>query len=82
MALAMVKVEIPEQQIVEMVNQLSSAAKQEILKRLIVGYDQWEAMTDAAEVRMRRLCAERGIAWDSLSEEERLTLIDTLLHES
>lgn len=82
MASATVKVEISEQQIVEMVDQLSLSAKQEILKRLIISYEQWEAITDAAAVRMRQLCAERGIDWDRLSEEERLALIDTLLHEA
>ena len=81
MAMSMVKVEVPEQQIVSMVEQLSASAKHEILKRLIADYDQWNALVDAGEEGMRALCAERGLDWDSLDEGQRLQLIDTILHE-
>ena len=82
MATSMVKVEIPEQQIVSMVEQLSPSAKHEILRRLIVDYDQWNVLVDAGEDRMRVLSAERGLDWDSLDEGQRLHLIDTILHEA
>lgn len=62
--------------------QLSAAAKHEILKRLIADYEQWNALVDAGEDRMRVLSAERGLDWDSLSEDQRLQLIDTILHEA
>lgn len=77
-----VRVEIPEEQVVSMVDQLSASAKHEVLKRLIADYDQWNGMVDAAEQRMRLLCAERGLDWDYLDENQRLQLIDTLLHEA
>jgi hypothetical protein len=33
------------------------------------------------EAQLRRMCAERGLDWDRLSEEERESFVDTLLHE-
>lgn len=81
MTVSMVTVEIPEQQVVSMVEQLSTAAKHEILKRLILDYDHWNAIVDAGDERMRALCAERGLDWDSLDEAQRLELIDAMLHE-
>jgi hypothetical protein len=81
MATSTVSVELPEYQIISIVEQLSSAAKQEILKRLILDYDQWNAMVDVGEQRMRELAAERGLDWESLDEDARHTLIDTILHE-
>jgi hypothetical protein len=34
-----------------------------------------------AEGQLRRLCAERGLDWDAMNEEERETFIDDLIHE-
>ena len=33
------------------------------------------------EAQMRRLCAERGLDWDKLNENEREAFVDDLLHE-
>lgn len=82
MTMSMISVEIPEQQIVSMVEQLSASAKHEILKRLIADYDQWTNLVEAGEERMRLLCAERKLDWDLLDEDQRLQLIDTILHEA
>lgn len=30
---------------------------------------------------MRRLCAERGLNWDAMTEEERESFVDDLIHE-
>jgi hypothetical protein len=32
-------------------------------------------------VQLRRACAERGLDWDRLSEDERESFVDGLLHE-
>jgi hypothetical protein len=34
-----------------------------------------------AEEQLRRICAERGLNWDKMSEEEKEALIDDLIHE-
>jgi hypothetical protein len=33
------------------------------------------------EAHLRRSCAERGLDWDRMSEDERETFVDGLLHE-
>lgn len=76
-----VTVELSEDQVVRLVEQLSPTARESVLKRLILGQDRWDAMLDYGAAQMRSLCAERGIDWDRLTEEERLNLIDTILHE-
>jgi hypothetical protein len=42
--------------------------------------DDFERLVDYGSQRIRDLCAEHGMDWDALSEEERHQLIDTLLH--
>jgi len=34
-----------------------------------------------AEAQARRLCQERGLDWDCMSEEERKMFFDDLVHE-
>jgi len=34
-----------------------------------------------AEAQLRRASAQRGLEWDRLSEDERESFVDTLLHE-
>ena len=59
-----VTVELSEDQVVRLVEKRSPAAQGAILKRLILDFDRWEAMTDYGAARIRELCAERGIDWD------------------
>jgi hypothetical protein len=33
------------------------------------------------ETQLRRACAERGLNWDGLSEDQREAFVDDLLHE-
>jgi hypothetical protein len=73
---------VPESQIIEWVRQLSPQTKQAVLRALIPELDELEALMDYGSQRMRQLCAERGVDWDSLSEDERQKLVDELLHEA
>ena len=34
-----------------------------------------------AESKVRQLCAERGLDWDAMDDEERLYFIDDIVHE-
>lgn len=77
-----ITIEIPESQLVGWVRKLSPTAKQELLKALVPELDRWEASVAYGEERIRTLCAERGIEWDTLTEEQRERMVDTLLHES
>ena len=35
----------------------------------------------SAEVQLRCICARRGLDWDKMSENQRETFIDDLMHE-
>jgi hypothetical protein len=41
----------------------------------------WQRVLAEGEQQMRRLCAERGLNWDTMTEEERESLVDDLIHE-
>ena len=34
-----------------------------------------------AESKVRQLCAERGLDWDAMDEDERLYFINDIIHE-
>ena len=78
--MGVVTLEIPESQVVEWVRQLSPAAKHAVLKALIPQLDRLEELVDYGSQRMRKICAERGLEWDSLDEAQRERLINDLLH--
>jgi hypothetical protein len=77
-----ITLEISESQVVEWMQQLSPVAKQSVLKALIPRLDELGALVDYGDQQVRALCAERGLDWDSLTEDERERLIDELLHEA
>ena len=79
--MGMITLEIPEAQLVEWVQQLPLAAKQSVLRALIPRLDELEVLVDYGSQRVRALCAERGLNWDELTEDERERLIDELLHQ-
>jgi hypothetical protein len=77
-----ITIEIPESQLVGWVRQLSPEAKQKLLQALVPELDRWEVTVKYGEERIRALCAERGLDWDALTDEQRERLVDTLLHEN
>ena len=79
--MAVVNIKIPESQIVELVQQISPAAKRAVLRTLIPQLDELEYLVDYGNQQIRALCVERGLDWDSMSEDERKQLVDELLHE-
>jgi hypothetical protein len=78
----MAKVEFTTDQIVDLVLQLPSERKHEVLLALAAksqaGRNQ---RMEIAEQQLRRLCAARGLDWDRMSEDEREALADELIHE-
>lgn len=76
-----IKLELPESQVLKLVRQLSPAGKRAALRELIPELDKLDALVDYGDKRIRALCAERGLNWDTLNESQRMQLVDTLLHE-
>jgi len=77
-----VTIELSESQIIEWVRQMSPQAKQEVLRALIPWLDEFEALVDYGDQRIHALAVERGLEWDSMTEEEREHLVDDLLHRA
>ena len=73
---------VAESQLIEWVRQLSPRAKQNVLRALVPDLDELDGLVDYGSQRMRQRCAERGIDWDNLTEEERQRLVDEWLHKT
>lgn len=74
--------EVPESQIVEWVANLSPDSKKKLLRSLIPRLDDFDSLVDRGEEQIRSLSKERGVDWGALSEDERMKLVDHLLHEA
>ena len=75
-------VRLTNEQVVELINQLSLEEKRAVLKALTADREAWwEETVTEGEQQLIRLCAERGREWDRMSEEEREAFVDDLIHE-
>ncbi len=74
--------ELTDEQVVALVKQLSPERKRAVLLTLAEdARARREERLDYAEAQLRQLCAERGLDWDAMSEEEREAFVDDLVHE-
>lgn len=74
--------ELTDQQVVELVKQLPPERKREALLALAeFAAERRDQRMAAVEARIRRICAERGLDWERMSEEERESFVDDLVHE-
>lgn len=74
--------ELSDDQVISLVRGLPAERKRAAL--LALAQDAEAGRKDRlrfGEAQLRRACAERGLDWDRLSEDERESFIDTLLHE-
>ncbi len=79
----MANIGIKVEQVISLVNQLPMQDRYTIWQLLNADREAWWNTTlDRGEQRMRQLSAERGLDWDSLSEDDRESLVDDLLHEA
>jgi hypothetical protein len=72
-----------ERKLRDWIDQLSDEHKQ-LLLTLLIEDDRLQrvARLDFAAAQIRRLCADRGVDWDGLSEPEREIFLDTLVRET
>ncbi|CAD5918320.1 hypothetical protein PCC7805_00492 [Planktothrix agardhii] len=70
------------EQIIDLIQQLPLKEKRIILLELVKETEtQRQERLDYGESQLRRLCNERGINWNTLSDEEREDFINDLIHE-
>jgi hypothetical protein len=76
----MPKLELSEEQVLELLLQLSPEGKRKALE--ILKQDaEWEQVAQGVRKRWKEICAERGIDWERLSDEEKEALVDEWLHQ-
>ncbi|AFZ55647.1 hypothetical protein H6G54_22455 [Anabaena cylindrica FACHB-243] len=73
---------LSDQQVIELVKQLPPESKRVVLLALAKESEsERESRMEYAEKQLHNLCAERDLNWDTMSEDERETFIDDLVHE-
>ena len=73
---------ITTEQIIDLIQQLPLKEKRIVLLELVKATEtQRQERLDYGESQLRRLCNERGINWNTLSDEEREAFINDLIHE-
>jgi hypothetical protein len=77
----MASVELTNAQIVDLVRQLPAEAKREVLVALAGDSNSRRERMKLAEDQLRRLARERGLNWDTMTDEARQALVDDLIHE-
>jgi len=74
--------ELSDEQVISLVRGLPAERKRAAL--LALAQEAQAGREDRlrwAEAQLRRASAQRGLEWDRLSEDERESFVDTLLHE-
>jgi hypothetical protein len=75
-------IELTDEQVISLVRQLSPERKRSALLALAQeGQARRDERVRFGEAQLRKLCAERGLDWDRLSEDEREQFVNRLLHE-
>ncbi len=70
------------EQVVDLVKQLSVEQQVEVFKFLLLQHwGKWESLSRYGGDQVRLIAQERGYSWDMMSEEERESFIDDLVHE-
>lgn len=74
--------ELTTEQVIDLIQQMPPEEKLTVLKALAkeARAGRVEQMK-YAESRGRKVCATRGLDWDAMGEEERLDLINDIVHE-
>ena len=74
--------ELTTEQVIDFLQQMPPKEKLTVLKALAKEARAGRAeQMKYAESKVRELCAERGLDWDAMTEDERLYFIDDIVHE-
>lgn len=76
-------IDLTPEQVIELMQQLPVPARQKALAVLLEGLVSDEkARSESMKASVRSACHERGMDWDSMSDDDREQFIDDLLHEA
>ncbi|MDE0314394.1 MAG: hypothetical protein OXM61_05805 [Candidatus Poribacteria bacterium] len=76
-------IELTTEQIIDLIQQMPSEEKLSVVRALAKETPaEREERMKYAESKVRKVCASRGLDWDTMSEDERLYFIDDIVHEN
>ena len=70
-----------EDQILQSLDQLSPQARRQAIKRLLPSAAYLERAIERNRPHMEALAKQRGLDWNTLTEDQKTQLIDQILHE-
>ena len=74
--------ELTTEQIIDLVQQMPPEEKFLVVRALTKETPaEREERMKYAESKVRQLCAQRGLDWDAMTEDERLYFINDIVHE-
>lgn len=73
---------LTNEQVVELVKQLPAEQQVEVFKFLLLQkWGRWESLSSYGSDKARLVAQEQGYNWDAMTEDERETFIDEVVHE-
>lgn len=73
---------LSNEQVIELVRQLPAAQQAEIFRFLLLQqWGKWVTLSHYGADKARLVAQERGLDWDAMTEEERETFTDRVVHE-
>ena len=78
----MVVLQLDDEQVIELVNQLSNEKQLRLYQVLIKKRcDRWRELSNIGQTGARRAASDRGLDWDLLTEDVREDFVNELVHE-
>ena len=73
---------VTDEQIVELIRQLPPERRRKIISELASeSVEERNARQARTEQKLREVAARRGVAWDAMNDDQRMALVDDLIHE-
>ncbi len=73
---------LTNEQVLELVKQLPNEQQIEIFRFLLLQqWGEWESLSNYGADKVRLTARERGYDWDTMTEDERESFIDLVVHE-
>jgi hypothetical protein len=73
---------VTDEQIIDLIRQLPPDRRRKIISELATeSSEEREARRDRTEQKLREVAAQRGLVWDSMDDDQRMALVDDLIHE-
>lgn len=73
---------LSDEQVIELVKQLPVGQQVEVFRFLLLQqWGKWESLSRYGAEKARLVAQERGLNWDSMTEEEHEAFIDDVVHE-